>query len=75
MLSVKTRKVGNSVSLSIPKQLNIEVGKEYVVYQSKNGGLIFSPKLQNPFLSKTPYEDSVEDEWQLQAQEELEKDV
>lgn len=72
MLSVKTRKVGNSIAISIPKQLGVEANKEFVVYQSKNGGLIFAPKLENPYASNKIYEASGEDEiWQQVAEEEI----
>lgn len=72
MYTVKTRKVGNSISFSIPKQFQVELGKEYVAYQSKNGGLIFSPKMSNPFLSETNYQDSENEAWQSLAIGELE---
>lgn len=75
MLTVTTRKVGNSISLSIPKQLQIGAGEEYVVYKSQNGGLIFAPKISNPFLSTVPYEDDQNNLWQELAQKELENGV
>lgn len=71
MISVKTRKVGNAVALSIPKQLHVEVGAEYVVYKCQNGGLIFSPKIKNPFSSEAFYQNDEDTFWQELAEEEL----
>jgi antitoxin component of MazEF toxin-antitoxin module len=56
MLTTKTRKVGNSVIVSIPKPLNVELNTEYVIYKSQNGSLIFTPKIKNPFTSDQHYE-------------------
>ncbi|MDC4249037.1 type II toxin-antitoxin system PemI/MazE family antitoxin [Enterococcus faecium] len=75
MLYVTARRVGNSISLSIPKQYQVEAGTEYVTYQSKNGGLIFTPRIDNPFLSDEPFQKDEDEAWQLLAQEETEKDV
>ncbi|GGE26958.1 type II toxin-antitoxin system PemI/MazE family antitoxin [Streptococcus himalayensis] len=43
MTVVKTRQVGNSISLTIPKELGIEIGQEYTVYKASDGSLLFSP--------------------------------
>lgn len=75
MINVTARKVGNSISISIPKQYQVEAGTEYVTYKSKNGGLIFTPKIKNPFLSDESFQKAEEEEWQFLAQEEIEKDV
>lgn len=74
MLDIKTRKVGSSVAISIPSQFQISVGEEYVAYKSKNGSLIFSPKLSNPFLSDQPFEPA-EDELLEEAMKEIENEV
>lgn len=62
MLTVTSRKVGHSVFLPIPKQFHVEPGEEFVVHKSQNGGLIFAPRIPNPFLSDIPYK---EDEVQI----------
>ena len=75
MLEVTTRKIGNSIAISIPKKLNISAGTEFVAYKSLNGSLIFSPKIDNPFQSDFTFEGDKEDEWQDIAQREWESDV
>lgn len=75
MINVTARKVGNSISISIPKQYKVEAGTEYVTYKSKNGGLIFTPKIKNPFLSDEAFQKAEDKEWQFLAQEEIGKDV
>ncbi|WP_171844978.1 hypothetical protein [Enterococcus mundtii] len=47
--------------------------KEYLVYQSKDDGKFFSPKIENPFLSNEQFQQDDEKIWQLVAQEEIEK--
>lgn len=71
MLDIKTRKVGSSVVISIPSQFQVPVGEEYVAYKAKNGSLIFSPKLSNPFLSDQNFE-PVEDDLLEKAMKEIE---
>lgn len=75
MINVTARQVGNSVAISIPKQFHVEPGAEYVAYKSKNGGLTFAPKMENPFLSDIPFEKDGEDQWQALAEEGIEKSV
>lgn len=43
MQSVKTRKQGNSVMITIPKEFNIPVGKDYEPVLSATGEIIFKP--------------------------------
>lgn len=40
---IKTRKVGNSVTITLPKELNVAVGEEYSVYKGKDGTILLSP--------------------------------
>ncbi|WP_431830975.1 type II toxin-antitoxin system PemI/MazE family antitoxin [Enterococcus cecorum] len=40
---IKTRKVGNSVTITLPKELNVTVGEEYSVYKGKDGTILLSP--------------------------------
>lgn len=53
MALVKARKVGNSVSVTLPKEFGIETGQEFVIEQGKNRVLILAPKLKNPFDGET----------------------
>ncbi|MDR0299091.1 MAG: AbrB family transcriptional regulator [Streptococcaceae bacterium] len=54
MTTVKTRKVGNSMTITIPKKMNIEAGREYVAYQGVDEVLVFSPRIKNPLDSIEP---------------------
>ena len=48
MTIVKARKQGNSVAVTLPSELGITVGQEFLAIK-KNKSLIFTPKLNNPF--------------------------
>jgi antitoxin component of MazEF toxin-antitoxin module len=63
MLTAKTRKVGNSIAISIPSQLSVEPGVEYVVYKSNNGAITLAPKIQNPFTSDEVFEKDEQAFW------------
>ena len=41
---VKTRKVGNSTVLTVPKDFNIKVAKEYKPKLLAHGSILFAPK-------------------------------
>lgn len=56
MLNAKTRKVGNSIMISIPQELSPKPDKEYVVEETKNGAIIMTPKIKNPFKSSQKFE-------------------
>lgn len=50
---VKTRKVGNSVTITLPKDLNIATGQEFLIQKDNNNVIILIPKITNPFDGKT----------------------
>ena len=50
METVITRKVGNSVTVTIPKGLNISIGREYHVYKGADGVIVFAPRIRNPLV-------------------------
>ena len=50
METVVTRKVGNSVTVTIPKGLNISTGKEYHVYKGTDDVIVFAPVIRNPLV-------------------------
>lgn len=52
MTTVKARKVGNSMTVTIPKSLNIEEGTEFSVYKGIDDVIVLAPKLKNPFKEK-----------------------
>ena len=49
MNTVKTRKVGNSLTVTIPKNLGMTEGQEMVVYKGIDGVIVLAPKLNDPF--------------------------
>ncbi|EHJ52007.1 type II toxin-antitoxin system PemI/MazE family antitoxin [Streptococcus macacae] len=51
MTTVKARKVGNSVAVTIPKSLNIEEGTEFSVYKGIDDAIVLAPKIDH--LKKT----------------------
>lgn len=71
MLTAKTRKVGNSIAISIPSQLSVEPGVEYVVYKSKQGAITLAPKIQNPFTSKEEFVKDDQEFWHNVGKEEM----
>ena len=50
METVMTRKVGNSVTVTIPKGLNISIGMEYHVYKGADDVIVFAPAIRNPLV-------------------------
>lgn len=52
MTTVKTRKVGNSVTVTIPKNLGIPIGKEFIIQKGRNNVIMLVPKIPNPFDGK-----------------------
>lgn len=54
MNSVKTRKVGNSLAITIPKELKIEEVKKFIVYKGVNNVFVLAPKIPIPFDSIEP---------------------
>ena len=49
MIEIRSRKVGNSVSIILPKSLNVEVDQAFLITKTHNGALILTPKLENPY--------------------------
>ena len=49
MNTVKTRKVGNSLTVTIPKNLGMTEGQEMVVYKGIDGVIVLAPKMKDPF--------------------------
>lgn len=55
MNTVNTRKVGNSLAITIPKELNVEEGKEFIVYKGVDDVIVLGPKIPNPFDNIEPF--------------------
>ena len=49
MNTVKTRKVGNSLTVTIPKNLGMTEGQEMVVYKGADNVIVLAPKIADPF--------------------------
>ena len=49
MNTVKTRKVGNSLTVTIPKALDVPEGQEMVVYKGADNVIVLAPKIADPF--------------------------
>lgn len=49
MKHVKARKVGNSVTVTIPKELGITTGQEFLIEKGRDGIIMLVPKMANPF--------------------------
>ncbi|MBP2622634.1 type II toxin-antitoxin system PemI/MazE family antitoxin [Streptococcus oricebi] len=49
MTTVKTRKVGNSVTVTLPKEFGIPIGQEFIIEKGRGDTLILAPKRKNPF--------------------------
>lgn len=62
MTTSTTRRVGNSIMISIPKELHPKNGKEYLFHKTKNGAIIMAPKIKNPFKSDEKFKAAKDDE-------------
>lgn len=55
MNTVKTRKVGNSVTVTIPKTLNVPEGQEMFVYKGVDNVIVLAPKFQTHLAAMQTY--------------------
>ncbi|MGT2828504.1 AbrB family transcriptional regulator [Streptococcus hillyeri] len=46
---VKARKVGNSITVTLPKDLGITTGQEFLIEKGRNDVIMLVPKIANPF--------------------------
>ena len=46
---IKVRRVGNSVTLTIPKSFNISPGAKFKAELKDDGSIVYRPEHQNPF--------------------------
>lgn len=51
MSTVKARKVGNSITINLPKELGVKIGEEFTVKKGRNRAIMLVPKMTNPFDS------------------------
>lgn len=52
------RKIGNSIMVSIPKELKPENEKTYIMKKTSNGTILMVPKIKNPFSSDEEFKDA-----------------
>lgn len=55
MIIGTTRKIGNSVVVSIPSEFKVPVGQQYIFHQSPDGSITMVPKVKNPYTSDDPF--------------------
>ncbi|GAA0354209.1 AbrB family transcriptional regulator [Alkalibacterium iburiense] len=68
MRTIKTRKQGNAITVTVPKSLNVEAGEEYIVIKGDGGAFTYIPKEKNIFHEA--YERGVD----LRVEDEIEED-
>lgn len=68
MIPVIARKVGHSIASSIPKQYTVDAGVGYLSYKTKNGSILISSKIANPFVPDITFQKK---SWQQVAKEKL----
>lgn len=49
MSIVKARKVGNSITITLPKELGVNIGEEFTLEKGRNNVIMLVPKMTNPF--------------------------
>ena len=48
-MTIKARKVGNSVTLTIPKSFNVAPGAKFKAELKADGSIVYRPEHRNPF--------------------------
>jgi antitoxin component of MazEF toxin-antitoxin module len=51
MTSIKTRKQGNSLVITIPANLGLKEGEEFLIIRKENGTVVLIPKVEDFFDS------------------------
>ena len=51
METVKTRKQGNAIMITLASKFNISAGKEFFIYKKENGIIMLVPKIENPYIN------------------------
>lgn len=46
---VKSRKVGNSIAITIPREINIHENESYFITKDENGIIFLIPKIENVY--------------------------
>ncbi|MCH3904577.1 MAG: hypothetical protein LKF01_05625 [Lactobacillus sp.] len=76
MYKATTRKVGNSIMISIPKELHPVNNQEYLFYKTKAGDIIMTPKIKNPFTNDQKFVDASDNtDFEFKSMKEMPKDI
>jgi antitoxin component of MazEF toxin-antitoxin module len=49
MSTIKARKQGNSIMVTIPSSFGVKEGEEFFFIKKDNGAIVMIPKIDNPF--------------------------
>ncbi|WP_034551883.1 type II toxin-antitoxin system PemI/MazE family antitoxin [Carnobacterium funditum] len=49
MSTIKARKQGNSIMVTIPSSFGVKEGEEFFFIKKDNGAIVMIPKINNPF--------------------------
>lgn len=49
MSTIKARKQGNSIMVTIPSSFGVKEGEEFFFIKKDNGTIVMIPKIENPF--------------------------
>lgn len=74
---VVTRKVGNSVGISLPASFNVDSGTHYIIHQTSNGSIVLVPYVQNPYTSEEDFErmeTGEQEDWEQMGMHEMHKE-
>ena len=74
---VVTRKVGNSVGISLPASFNVDSGAHYIIHQTSNGSIVLVPYIQNPYTSEEDFEKmetGEQEDWEQMGMHEMHKE-
>ncbi|MFD1430265.1 type II toxin-antitoxin system PemI/MazE family antitoxin [Lacticaseibacillus mingshuiensis] len=70
-MDIKARKVGHSITLTVPINIKVEIGQEFTVHTQPDGSIVFTPKHQNPFEGNWFNEDLAQTEALLEPDTEV----
>lgn len=56
-MTIKAKKVGNTMTLTVPKEFKIAEGTEFTVERHSDGRLVYLPTCHNPFESERGKQD------------------
>lgn len=74
---VVTRKVGNSVGISLPASFNVDSGAHYIIHQTSDGSIVLVPYVQNPYTSEEDFErmeTGEQEDWEQMGMREMHKE-